>query len=134
MLDNLFFFKFDIYRACLENSENFYNILYSNVLPLGSVHLVPAGREGKNVKTTKIYKIRKTNEAKLKINLTSIQKDVVIGTLLGDSSIERAKPNHNSRIRFDQSFPEHATYLIYLCPRALVFLITYARACAEKGT
>lgn len=78
------------------------------------MHLVLAGREGKNVKTTKIYKIRKTNEAKLKINLTSIQKDVVIGTLLGDSSIERAKPNHNSRIRFDQSFPEHATYLIYL--------------------
>ena len=41
-------------------------------------------------------------------------KEVVIGTLLGDSSIERTKPNHNSRIRFDQSFPEHATYFIYL--------------------
>ena len=107
MLDIFFFCKYD--WACLKSSENFYNILYSNVLPFGLIHL-----ECKIVKTTKIYKVRKTNEAKLKINLTSIQKEVVIGTVLGDSSIERAKPNHNSRIRYDQSFPEHATYLIYL--------------------
>lgn len=43
--------------------------------------------------------------------LTIIQKDVVVGTLLGDSSLERNKPTHNTRLRFDQSYPEHASYL-----------------------
>ena len=48
---------------------------------------------------------------------STIHKDIIVGTLLGDSSLERNKPpTHNSRLRFDQSYPQHASYLesIYL--------------------
>lgn len=45
------------------------------------------------------------------IPLTTVQKDIVVGTLLGDASLERNKPTHNTRLRFDQSYPEHASYL-----------------------
>lgn len=45
------------------------------------------------------------------ILLTCLQKDIIVGTLLGDSSIERDKPTHNTRIRFDQSYPGHKSYL-----------------------
>lgn len=43
--------------------------------------------------------------------LTCLQKDIIVGTLLGDSSLERDKPTHNTRIRFDQSYPNHKSYL-----------------------
>lgn len=43
--------------------------------------------------------------------LTCLQKDIIVGTLLGDSSLERDKPTHNPRIRFDQSYPQHKSYL-----------------------
>lgn len=45
------------------------------------------------------------------IPLTIIQKDIIVGTLLGDASLEKNKPTHNTRLRFDQSYPEHASYL-----------------------
>lgn len=43
--------------------------------------------------------------------ITPIQKEVIVGTLLGDASLERAKPTHNTRLRFDQSYPQHDSYL-----------------------
>lgn len=46
--------------------------------------------------------------------LTQLQKEVIVGTLLGDASIERNKPTHNARIRFEQAYPEHETYLLSL--------------------
>lgn len=45
------------------------------------------------------------------IPITIIQKEVIVGNLLGDASLERAKPTHNTRLRFDQSYPEHSSYL-----------------------
>lgn len=45
------------------------------------------------------------------IPITAIQRDIIVGTLLGDASMERNKPTHNARLRFDQSYPEHACYL-----------------------
>jgi hypothetical protein len=44
--------------------------------------------------------------------LTPLQKEVIIDTLLGDASIERDKPTHNSRIRYDQTYPNHESYLL----------------------
>lgn len=41
----------------------------------------------------------------------TIQKDIIVGTLLGDASLERNKPTHNTRLRFDQTYPKHASYL-----------------------
>lgn len=46
--------------------------------------------------------------------LSSVQKDVIIGTLLGDACMERDKPTHNPRIRFDQTYPDHEEYLLSL--------------------
>lgn len=43
--------------------------------------------------------------------LTCLQKEIIVGTLLGDSTLERRKPTHNPRIRFDQSYPGHKSYL-----------------------
>lgn len=51
------------------------------------------------------------------IPLTGMQKEVLVWTLLGDASLERAKPTHNTpprterSVRFDQSYPEHESYL-----------------------
>ena len=53
-----------------------------------------------------------TKEVISQVKLTQIQKEILIGTLLGDAFIERNKPTHNARIRFDQSFPNHASYLM----------------------
>lgn len=45
------------------------------------------------------------------ISLSVIQKETIVGNLLGDASLERAKPTYNTRFRFDQSYPEHSSYL-----------------------
>ena len=41
------------------------------------------------------------------IALTTYQKEVLIGTLLGDAHLERNKLSHNARLRFDHTYPEH---------------------------
>ena len=66
------------------------------------------------IKPKRKYTLRKVNAAKLAITLTPLQIDVLVGTMLGDAHIERIKPTHNSRIRFDPSFPAHASYLMML--------------------
>jgi LAGLIDADG DNA endonuclease family len=68
-----------------------------------------AGKKG-----SKYSKARATSPDKLAVSLTQVQKDVLVGTILGDASIERNKPTHNTRIRFEQTFPAHAYYLTTL--------------------
>lgn len=46
------------------------------------------------------------------IVLTSLQKNVLVGTILGDASMERVKPTHNTRVRYDQTYPAHNSYLL----------------------
>lgn len=43
------------------------------------------------------------------IVLTSLQKDVLVGTILGEASMVRVKSTHNTR--FDQTDPAHISYL-----------------------
>jgi LAGLIDADG DNA endonuclease family protein len=69
-------------------------------------------REGK--KGSKYSKPRATKPEKFAVELSSIQKEILVGSLLGDAYIEKAKPNHNARVRFDQTFPKHASYLTWL--------------------
>ena len=55
---------------------------------------------------------------------------MVVGTLLGDATVERVKQYHNARIIMDQTFPAHAGYLTMLyvqlinlvmsCPRVII--------------
>lgn len=44
-------------------------------------------------------------------NLTDIQKEALIGIILGDGFLERLKPTHNTRLRVEQSYPEKSEYL-----------------------
>lgn len=72
---------------------------------------------------------RKTSIKKIEVELTQQQKEVIVGTMLGDASMERVKTNHNSRIAFQQTFPGHASYVTRLfiifrnlvgqCPRII---------------
>lgn len=39
------------------------------------------------------------------------QKEALIGIILGDGFLDRAKPNHNTRLRVEQSYPEKEKYL-----------------------
>lgn len=43
--------------------------------------------------------------------LTDLQKEVLIGIILGDGFLERSKPTYNTRIRIEQSYPEKTEYL-----------------------
>lgn len=67
------------------------------------------GKKGSNYK-----KPRRVNPIKALVQLTQLQIDVLIGTMLGDATMERVKLNHNPRVRFDQTFPGHAAYLTVL--------------------
>lgn len=42
------------------------------------------------------------------------QKEALIGIILGGGFLERNKPNHNTRLRIEQSYPEKEGYLISL--------------------
>jgi LAGLIDADG DNA endonuclease family len=53
-------------------------------------------------------------DLKSKIILSNIQKDIIIGTILGDSSLERYGRSINTRLRIDQTFPQHAEYTMHL--------------------
>ena len=53
-------------------------------------------------------------DLKSKIILNNIQKDIIIGTILGDSSLERYERSINSRLRIDRTFPHHAEYTMHL--------------------
>lgn len=39
------------------------------------------------------------------------QKEALIGIILGDGFLEKSKPNHNTRLRLEQSYPEKERYL-----------------------
>jgi len=47
------------------------------------------------------------------LNLSSLQKQIIVGGLLGDLSIVRAKPSHNSRLAVRHSTDQTA-YTMYL--------------------
>jgi hypothetical protein len=61
--------------------------------------------------STSVKDIKYSAKYKKDYILTDIQKEALIGIILGDGFIERAKPTHNARIRIEQSFPEKSEYL-----------------------
>lgn len=87
-----------------------------SVLSTSASKVTCVGKKG-----SKYSKPRAISAAKLAIQPTQEQKDIIVGTMLGDASIERAKPQHNARIRFDQTFPMHAFYLTTLYVKFLNF-------------
>jgi hypothetical protein len=55
-------------------------------------------REDSNSKYTTGYKKQ--------YELSLIQKQALIGIILGDGFLERVKASHNTRLRIEQSYPE----------------------------
>lgn len=72
------------------------------------------GKKTAGKKGSKYSKPRATSPEKLAVTTTQVQKDILVGTILGDASLERIKPTHNTRVRFEQTFPTHAFYLTTL--------------------
>ena len=64
--------------------------------------------------TTSPYKPRKRTNSNSTLILTDHLKQVLIGLTLGDLSVEKATPNSNVRLRFDQSSLVHSAYLMHL--------------------
>ena len=48
------------------------------------------------------------------LTLSEIQKETLIGVLLGDAHLSRPKPTHNTKLVFDQSNSLHKEYLLHL--------------------
>ena len=61
--------------------------------------------------STSVKNIKYSAAYKKDYMLTDIQKEALIGIILGDGFIERSKPTHNARIRIEQSYPEKSEYL-----------------------
>jgi hypothetical protein len=99
---NFFFMLFSFY-SILNCYDNNLFILSSIISRIVSTKSKSVGNK------TKLSKFERES-----ISLSQIQKEILIGTILGDCSLERPKPSHNTRLRFDQTFPTHATYLMYL--------------------
>lgn len=84
---------------------------------VSATSVLSAGKKGSNYRNP-----RKPNATKSLVELTAEQKDALVGTMLGDASMERAKTNHSPRVRFEQTFPGHASYvtLLYILFQKLV--------------
>lgn len=48
---------------------------------------------------------------KKEYELSIEQKEALIGIILGDGFLEKNKPNHNTRLKIEQSYPEKDKYL-----------------------
>lgn len=61
--------------------------------------------------STGVKDIKYSANYKKEYILSDVQKEALIGIILGDGFIERAKPSHNARIIIEQSYPEKREYL-----------------------
>lgn len=59
-------------------------------------------------------KIRLSKSYKDSLTLSDIQKEILIGVLLGDAHLSRPKSTHNTKLVFDQSNSLHKEYLLHL--------------------
>ena len=54
------------------------------------------------------------NSKNIRPELIGVQKEVIIGLLLGDGSLEKRKSTHNARLRIDHSYPGQEAYVRHL--------------------
>jgi len=59
-------------------------------------------------------KFRYSKQYKENLQLSEIQKETLIGVLLGDAYLRRPKSSHNTKLVFDQSNNLHKDYLLHL--------------------
>jgi hypothetical protein len=73
------------------------------------------GHLGKRHKSSQSPKKKRGGQlSKREYQLSIEQKEALIGLLLGDAYLERAKPTHNARLAIDQSYPEKEDYVNHL--------------------
>lgn len=87
-----------------------------------------AGKKG-----SKYSKPRAVSAEKQSMQLTDEQKEILVGTLLGDAYLERAKPTHNARVQFLQTFPGHAEYLTILYVKFMNLAISPPKVVIRKA-
>jgi hypothetical protein len=80
-------------------------------LPSPKFRVYSAKRE---LSTKDLSNVKYTTKYKTEFVLSSEQKEALIGIILGDGFLERNKPNHNTRLRIEQSYPEKEGYLMSL--------------------
>ena len=61
--------------------------------------------------STSMNNIKYSTKYKKEFVLSDIQKESLIGIILGDGFVDRAKSKYNTRIRLEQSYPEKSEYL-----------------------
>jgi len=89
---------------------NLYGSYSMNIYALDNLkRKFSTGRVNKDV-----LNIKFTVKYKTEYQLTLEQKEAIIGIILGDGYLERSKPNHNTRLSIDQSYPEKDKYLMHL--------------------
>jgi hypothetical protein len=75
---------------------------------------VSAVREYSTTIKIEISDIKYSNKFKKEYELSLEQKEAIIGIMLGDGHLIRAKPTHNARLQIDQSYPEKEQYIMSL--------------------
>ena len=106
----------------IQNSsiKNFSDIVKPYILP--SLHYKLKGQHNKltlcsynhtnsRSYSTNVKNIKSTINYKKEYELSIIQKEALIGIILGDGFLDRNKPSHNTRLRIEQSYPEKEEYL-----------------------
>lgn len=61
--------------------------------------------------STNVKNEKSTMRYKKEYELSIEQKEALIGIILGDGFLEKNKPNHNTRLKIEQSYPEKDKYL-----------------------
>lgn len=72
--------------------------------------LIPGTKRGFSTKKD-LSDVKYTLKYKKEYVLSLEQKEALIGIILGDGFLDRAKSNHNTRLRIEQSYPEKEKYL-----------------------
>jgi hypothetical protein len=90
--------EYEIFVYLMQMWDNFMNDTLLCIIPIVS-----------NLNKKRLSKSDKEN-----LTLSEIQKETLIGVLLGDAHLSRPKPTHNTKLVFDQSNSLHKEYLLHL--------------------
>lgn len=93
-------------------------VIFGNLLIINFIKKAYISTNSTNSTNT----LKFNNKYKEEYKLTKFQKEALIGLILGDGFLERTKPNHNTRLRIEQSYPEKEEYFnhLYLLFKPLV--------------
>jgi hypothetical protein len=93
-----------------------YNLLNKpiklNFIGACPIHISQTKRDFSTIKD--LSDIKYTKQYKNEYVLSLEQEEAIIGIILGDGYLDRAKPTHNTRLRIEQSYPEKEQYVISL--------------------